>query len=246
MTSSGPLHTIGQQVLRRGAAIVLDRQAKLHVTGTQHIPGSGPCVLVARHYHHLLDGCALYQATDRSLHILVGLDWAGTGMLRSVMEGLSRMVHWPIVLRPDALDRQSAPAGRRAEGRRLLREATRHSLALLEAGHVLVIFPEGYPVVDPHADGPRASMNGLLPFQPGVARLVSIAAQRLNREVPIVPVGFTYSRESSRWDITMRIGPAVLLDGNLRHADLLTLLECRVADLSGIVRDDSATSIALR
>ncbi len=240
MTASRPFHAVGQRVLRRGAAIVLRRQARLKVTGTQHIPGSGPCVLVARHYHHLLDGCALYQATDRPLHILVGLDWTGTGILRSVMEGLSRMVHWPIVLRPDALDRQSAPAERRAEGQRLLRKAMRESLALLEAGHVLVIFPEGYPVVDPHAHGPRANPNGFLPFQPGVARLVSIAARRLNHEVPLIPVGFDYSREEGRWDITMRIGPPVSLNGLLPEADLLTLLECRVAELSGIVRDESS------
>jgi 1-acyl-sn-glycerol-3-phosphate acyltransferase len=240
MTASGPVHTIGQRVLRRGAAFVLGREAKLQVTGAEHIPGSGPCVLVARHYHHLLDGCALYQATDRPLHILVGLDWTGGGMLRSVMVGLSRMVHWPIVLRSDALDRQSASAGRRAEARRLLREATRDSMALLEAGEVLVIFPEGYPVIDPHEDHPRANTHGILPFQPGVARLAGIARRLLHHEVPLVPVGLAYSRTNDRWDIRMRIGPPVSLEGNIPETDLLALLECHVADLSGIVRDDSS------
>ncbi|HEV2128232.1 MAG TPA: 1-acyl-sn-glycerol-3-phosphate acyltransferase [Thermomicrobiales bacterium] len=235
MTASGPAYEIGQQVLRRGGRVVLDRQATLDIAGAEHIPASGPCVIVARHYHNLLDGCALYAATGRSLHILVGLDWAGTGLLRRVMEKLSRMVAWPIILRPDALDREAAAPKRKSEARRLLRAATRDGVDLLAAGKVVVMFPEGYPVVDPHAKTQRASPEGVVPFQPGVVRLVRIAERRLGREIPLVPVGFAYEqRDDGRWEIAMRIGPPLSREGLESDTELLRVLESQVAALSGI------------
>lgn len=235
MTASGPAYAIGQRVLRRGGRMVLGRQAALDIDGAEHIPGSGPCVLVARHYHNLLDGCALYQATDRPLHILVGLDWAGTGMLRRVMDRLCRMVGWPIVLRPDALADAPASSPRRGEARRLLRDATRQCVELLGEGRVLVMFPEGYPVIDPHARSPRIDPDGLLPFQPGVARLVRIAERRLGRAIPLVPVGFAYASDADgRWQIDMRVGSPLDRAGRDSDEALLRALERRVADLSGI------------
>ncbi|HYH11574.1 MAG TPA: 1-acyl-sn-glycerol-3-phosphate acyltransferase, partial [Thermomicrobiales bacterium] len=223
-------------VLRRGGRAVLSRQAVLDITGAEHIPREGPCVVVARHYHHLLDGCALYQATSRPLHILVGLDWTGSGLTRRGMETLCRMVDWPIVLRNDALEREGASASRRSEARRLLLEAMRQSIDLLAAGELVVMFPEGYPVVDPHAASPRAHPDGLLPFQPGVTRLVAQVERRLGHPVPIVPVGFRYrERERGRWEIEMRIGSPIYRDGNICSDDgLLWHLEEVVSELSGI------------
>ena len=235
MTRSGPAATIGQQVLRRGGRVVLSRQATLTITGGEHIPRTGPCVLVARHYHHLLDGCALYQATSRPVHILVGLDWTGTGMVRRGMELLCRTVDWPIVMRTDALDREDATPERRAEARRLMREAMRQSIDLLDAGEVLVMFPEGYPIVDPHAATPREHPDGMVPFQPGVMRLVAMAERRLGRSIPMVPVGFQYDAvDDDRWTIDMRIGPPLVRSEAASDGDLLRRLEATVRDLSGV------------
>ncbi|MDQ4044213.1 MAG: 1-acyl-sn-glycerol-3-phosphate acyltransferase [Chloroflexota bacterium] len=247
MTASGPAYEIGQQVLRRGGRIILDRQATIDISGTEYIPSSGPCVLVARHYHNLLDGCALYAATGPPLQLLVGLDWAGTGLLRHVMERLSHTVAWPVILRLDALDREAATPERRSEARRLLREATRESVDLLAAGKVVVMFPEGYPVVDPHAKAQRANPEGMLPFQPGVVRLVRIAERRLGREISLVPVGFAYERrDGGRWEIAMCIGTPLSREGLESDTALLRALERQVAELSGITVSARADAANVR
>jgi len=243
MTRSGPAASIGQQILRRGGRAVLSRQATLKITGREHIPQTGPCLIVARHYHNLLDGCALYQATDRPLHILVGLDWAGTGLVRRGMELLCRMVDWPLMMRPDAVERAGVAASQRAEMRRLLLEATRRSVDLLEAGDLLVVFPEGYPVVDPHASTPRERPDGLLPFQQGVVRLASLAERRIGQAVPLVPVGYQYQPlNGGRWAIDMRIGPPVLREAEETDDTLRRRLEHLVGQLSGVPgsRDDGS------
>jgi 1-acyl-sn-glycerol-3-phosphate acyltransferase len=235
MTPVGPAAAIGQQVLRRGGKMILSRQATLRVLGREHIPAHGPCVIVARHFHHLLDGCALYSATSRPLHILVGLDWAGGGVTRRGMELLCRMVDWPIVLRTDALDREGATPARREEARRLMREATHTSIELLGAGEVLVMFPEGYPVVDPHADTHRALPDGMLPFQTGAVRLVGMAERRLERTIPIVPVGFRYETgEDGRWTIDMEVGSPIVRSEAPSDDALLRRLETTVRELSGL------------
>jgi 1-acyl-sn-glycerol-3-phosphate acyltransferase len=44
-------------------------------SGTEHIPANGPALIVARHYHHLFDGLALFAVLPRHFHIVVTLDW---------------------------------------------------------------------------------------------------------------------------------------------------------------------------
>ena len=50
------------------------RKVDLRVEGVEHIPASGPAILVARHYHHLYDGAAALATAPRSLHPLVAMD----------------------------------------------------------------------------------------------------------------------------------------------------------------------------
>lgn len=235
MTRSGPAARIGQQVLRRGGRVVLSRQADLAIHGAEHIPRKGPAVLVARHYHHLLDGCALYQATNRPIHMLVGLDWAGAGMTHRFMTTLCRLVEWPIVYRPDALDREDASPSRRAEARRLMLEATRQSIDLLASGELLVMFPEGYPVVDPHALEPRACPDGIVSFREGAGRLVSLAERHIGEQVPVVPIGFRYDTlADERWAIDMRIGQPLHRSDERTSDPFTNRLERTVRELSGV------------
>ncbi len=82
----------------------------------------------------------------------------------------------------------------------------------------------------------RASIpDGLLPFQPGVVRLLAMAEKRLGREIPVVPVGFAYDRTSDGiWTIEMRVGEPMLRDGGDADAAFLHRLEDAVRDLSSI------------
>jgi putative membrane protein len=226
---------IAQRVIRLGSRLMLRRHAQLEILDAHHIPHDGACLLVARHYHHLLDGCAIYTATDRPLHLLVGLDWTGTGRLRWVMETLCCMSEWPVVLRPDALERENATPERRADARRLLRDATRSTAALLARGEAVLMFPEGFPVIDPHAGVARANPDSLLPFEQGMARLLSIAERRLDHPIPVIPIGFAYQDDGEgRWNITMRCGDAIRrsLDESLSQFE--ARVELHVRQLSGV------------
>lgn len=221
-----PTRSISQAVLRAGGKRFLAREAGLTITGCEHIPTTGPCVLVAHHFHHLLDGCALYMATKRPLHVLVGLDWAGSGLKRRGMEALCRMAGWPVITRPDALKRAQASTEQRTEAQRLMRRAIRSSVELLADGQIVVVFPEGYPVIDPHGSPKQASGESFLPFEPGVVRLVRMAESG-GKAIPMVPIGFVYERaDDGRWRITMHIGePIQRADFNDDNACLVALEE---------------------
>lgn len=62
---------------------------KTCTSGAEHIPSKGPALLVARHYHHLYDGLALYASVPRCLHILVTLDWAKSHFIARLIQWLT-------------------------------------------------------------------------------------------------------------------------------------------------------------
>ncbi len=243
-----PTRSISQRVLRAGGKRFLARDADLTITGREHIPATGPCVLVAHHYHHLLDGCAFYAATDRPVHILVGLDWAGSGVQRKAMETLCNMAGWPVILRPHALDRIQASTEPRAEAQRIMRRGMRPSVDLLAEGQVVVVFPEGYPVIDPHGSPKQETGTAFLPFEPGVVRLVRMAESG-GEAIPMVPVGFAYDRtDDGRWQIEMSVGDPVWRSDFADDDACLVELEDMVRELcsselrSGVTSTWSAAS----
>lgn len=221
------------QFLRMAATREIGREAIFTVEGREHLPPTGPVVIVARHYHHLLDGCAIFAAVERPTHIVVGLDWAQGGLARA-MGGLCRAARWPIVYRPPLDGEASAPVSE-LDRFRAFRTALQESRALLDEGRVLVVFPEGYPNVDPH----RTPKEGeaFLPFQPGVMRIVRTAEAGGNR-IPMVPVGFRYERivpapkTGPTWRIAMRFGAARYRDAFPDDAAALAAIEADVHRLS--------------
>ena len=52
----------------------------------------GPALIVARHYHHLYDGLALFAAIHRPFHIVVTLDWVPNQRAKFF---LKRPIGWP-------------------------------------------------------------------------------------------------------------------------------------------------------
>jgi len=179
--------------------------ATVTVEGAAHVPAHGPVLLVARHYHHLLDGSVLVLRLPRPIHIIVGLDWAPNRAIRALMERVCRWAGYPIVLRPLTIG--TAPAYAREEVVRYTRTALAETTRLLQDGRVVLIFPEGYPTIDPSGSQKRDDA-AFLPFAAGLGAIVARARRAGIGDLAIVPVGFAYTqRPDARWDIVARIGP---------------------------------------
>ncbi|MGI9146134.1 MAG: lysophospholipid acyltransferase family protein [Chloroflexota bacterium] len=189
----------------------------LHVVGLEHVPARGACVLVARHYHHLYDAAAILATIQRDVHILVALDWLGGGMRLRLMRWLIVAARWPAVWRS-------------RHGSGINRDGYRLSLSLLREGRLLLVFPEGYPTIDPQGSRKR-DRNAWLPFDPGFLTL----AERAGVPVCIVPVGMSYAeRPGGGWTVWLRIGGAVHLGARAPGERRVRLesIEARVRQLS--------------
>jgi 1-acyl-sn-glycerol-3-phosphate acyltransferase len=184
--------------------------SSVRVEGLANVPAAGPVMLVARHFHHLLDGAVLVRYIPRPVHIVVGLDWTADAKQRAWMERACRAARYPIVLRPATLGERAGYA--RNEFRAYTRAALHDASALLGAGRVVLAFPEGYPNVDP-AFARKANDDAFLPFALGYRRMIDWAQRTAGVRVAVVPVGFHYTRPSTtlgtgsaRWSIVARIG----------------------------------------
>jgi putative membrane protein len=200
------------------------------VEGLEHVPPSGPTLLVARHLHHEFDGAILEQHLRRDVHIFVGLDWIESRLGRTMMERLCGAVKWPVALRPAAL---IGPGARSAfsskETFRYLQAATRRTVELLRAGKLVVIFPEGFPDIDPK--GSRKIAGQMLPFQDGFARFVELAERDGKTRVAVVPAGFSFSGTGYRYPVA-RFGAPLARSAFATRRAFIDELERRVAALS--------------
>ncbi|MDQ3657988.1 MAG: 1-acyl-sn-glycerol-3-phosphate acyltransferase [Chloroflexota bacterium] len=223
---------VSWRFLRRAGRRSLERHATVTIEGRERVPATGPVLIAARHYHHLYDGCLAVDALDRPVHIVVGLDWIRNPLLRVAMTGLCRIARWPVVIRPEI---PGAPKrGRQpVEDRRaLLRQSARDTVDLLRAGRVVLVFPEGYPNIDPSFTPKQG--DEFLPFHEGFVRYARLAERAGAGEVPIVPLGFHYERPEpeGRWRIVARYGaPVRLTEGS--DLELVARIEAEVRRLSG-------------
>lgn len=217
---------VAWRFLHTGSGLLARRRLDLVVEGAGNLPRRGPMIVAARHFHHLYDGVALLAEVPRPLHILVGLDWIRNPAGKAAMTLLCRAAAWPVVLRRDGSEAVDDNDARRA-----LRRATADSLDLLAAGHALLVFPEGYPNIDPGYT-PKRGDDDVLPFQPGVARLAMLAAGR-GLDAPIVPAGLEYSR-GERWRVTLRFGEPLTIDRAGDARAVIADVEREVRRLSGL------------
>ncbi len=194
---------ISWRFLRLAGRIALARNADTTVIGLDHVPPRGPVIVAARHYHHLFDGALLVAAIDRPTHVVAGLDWIANPLVHKAMTRLCAIARWPVVIRPEHPDRpHPIMAGER---RAILRKGARDVAALLLEDRVVIVFPEGYPNVDPGFTPKRC--DEMLPFEQGYLRLAMIAQRSGARTITVVPAGFEYERRGGgRWRITLRFG----------------------------------------
>jgi putative membrane protein len=149
---------------RRFVGWLVRRRLALTVEGIERVPSRGPVVIAARHYHHVYDGCLLIGVLDRPIHVVAGLDWVERRPLRRGLEALCAVTQWPVILRTDRWNEPSPD--QLAEARRYLRRATEETVGLLRGGGLVVLFPEGYPNVDPNPT-PKQGPDHFLPFHHG-------------------------------------------------------------------------------
>lgn len=209
--------------LRIASTQYLKRNVDLRVEGENNLPRKGPLIIAARHYHHLIDGAAMMATVRHPLHILVGLDWIRNPALRVVMHRLCNAADWPIVYRRGAESPIDDLTARRA-----LRQAYRESIELLQRGHSLLVFPEGYPNIDPGYT-PKQSPGEFLPFQPGFAQIAA-GAERFGVHAPIIPAGFAYE-EGNRWQVTLRFGEPIRATSR-SQSEIVAAVELAVRHLS--------------
>lgn len=208
----------------RATARGLCRRVDLTVEGLDNIPREGAVMLAARHFHHFWDGCVLLATLPRPMRATVTLDWVNDPRLHRLMTAGNAMAGWTVLPRLDGNSRQ--PGG---ENARLL-AASRLNVAALRAGEIVLVFPEGYPTIDPNPT-PKTSDDELLPFKPGFLRFAALAERDGRTSVPIVPVGFEYRRGPS-WTIAVRFGaPERPRPGD---AGQLARIESEVRRLSGL------------
>lgn len=206
------------------------RNLDLRIEGLANLPTSGPALLVCRHYHHLYDGAILLAILPRFVHILVALDWAPSRPVRLGMELACHLARWPVVLRRERLMVGGRGAFQPHESRPYLRQALREAVALLQAGEILVVFPEAYPNVDP-VYTPKESAAAFLPFRVGFAQVVESAQRDGRTRVAIVPTGLRYEQgEPPR--VTVRFGPPRYYQGRRGRDDLMRAVEEDVRRLS--------------
>jgi putative membrane protein len=166
------------------------------VVGLDRIPQRGPAILVARHYHHLFDGVALYQVIPRHIHILALT--RQNKLIRYFMETAIRPPagRWSYVMTLRWSDVRATKEQRSPRTDRYQRKAMRDSIVLLVEGKALVIFPEGYRISirTIRRRNPPKSCCRSMP-----ASLPSLRQRKKNspRESRSFPWGFTMNRESS-------------------------------------------------
>ena len=137
--------------------------------GLENLPATGPAIIAARHYHHLFDGLAFFAAVERRFHFVVTLDWAQSRRSKFLMSMLNRLARWPMVLREDALlsgTTQRRTLFKPSDLPRYQLAALRQSVKLLGEKRLLIIFPEGYPNIDPIYT-PRAAPMSFYRLSPG-------------------------------------------------------------------------------
>lgn len=213
------------RALGRGS---LRRNVDLTVEGLEHLPAQGPVIVAARHVHHLFDGCALVGTIPRPTHIVVALDWMPVGAKREALSALCRAARWPGVIRTTPGETSS----RDPELLQRLRAAIDLSVEILSEERVLIVFPEGYPNIDPNPT-PKQGLQDRLPFQPGYLIIAERLTRRTGEQATIVPTGLEY-REGERWDVTLRFGEPVTFGPEDDRKAVNQRIEDEVARLSGL------------
>ncbi|HEU0025788.1 MAG TPA: hypothetical protein VFQ25_01615, partial [Ktedonobacterales bacterium] len=110
----------------------------------------------------------------------------------------------------------------------------------LRAGQTLVMFPEGYPTIEPYPS-PKDDGRDFLPFEPGMIKLAQLAQRDGVTRVAIVPAGFAYTRLPGRdgWRVTLRYGEPHTITTRARPGEVAALVARVEADVRALSRPET-------
>jgi glycerol-3-phosphate O-acyltransferase / dihydroxyacetone phosphate acyltransferase len=177
----------------------------VEVVGIERLPATGPVLLASNHPNALVDALVITCTLRRP----VTLTAKATLLENPITRGLLWLAG-VVPLRRTADDAARAgSAGEVDPGRNT--GAFSAVLDVLQAGGVVLLFPEGKSHSDPN----------LAPLKTGLARIALMAqAQRSIGTLPIVPIGLTFER---KWDprsrVVMAIGTPILLGSDVPNVD---------------------------
>jgi len=147
----GPVLLAAGTAFHLANRLVMRLAFRLRVEGAEQLPTAGPCVICANHVS-FLDPPALAAALP--WRTLSRVNWSGDRLLL-FSNPLRRFVCRAMCIFP--VDQRS-PAGVLAS-----------AVAVLRQNHMLVWFPEGW----------RSPTKSMLPFQPGIGRLLQVTGARV-------------------------------------------------------------------
>lgn len=229
LVSHASFEPFARVAIRQFCIVAVSRRMAPRVQGLEFIPPAGPVLLAGRHYHHFWDAAILLTSVRRPLHFLVALDWVHASRERRLMEWACRAARWPALLRPE---RVGVDGGvyRPEDLDPYVRRAARDAVELLRQDRALVVFPEGYPTVDPEGSRKHGA-DAFLPFRAGFVRLVVLAQRTGSVRIPIVPFGLAYQPAGGP-QVLLRIGAPTYLQPGTDPEALAAVVEARVRSLS--------------
>jgi 1-acyl-sn-glycerol-3-phosphate acyltransferase len=164
---------------------------RVEVVGREHVPASGPLLVVANHENSLVDSLALLHALPRAASPLAKAPLFKMPLLG----GFLRALHAVPVFRPQD---EAENEGRTARANVETFAACRERLA---EGGALAIFPEGVSHPQPK----------LLPLRTGAARM----ALDLGKPCHVLPAGLSYEPPGERrGTVLVQFGEPFVVDGS--------------------------------
>ena len=174
------------------------------ITGSEHLPATGPVIFVANHPSAFMDPMVVAACIKRSTHFLAAAEYFGTGFKSWFYKKYLNMIP---VYRPS-----------------LLPDETHHNEAifsscfeLLGKGGALLVFPEGNSITE----------KRIRKLKTGVARMALGTHQNAQDKVAvkIVPIGLNYANPHRfQSDLFINIGAPISTKAySIENSDVIRL-----------------------
>lgn len=171
---------------------------EVEVVGLEHLPDTGPVLLASNHPNALVDALVVGCTLRRPITLTAKATLLENPVTRVLLRAAGVV---PLRRASDVLRSGGSADGGLDPARNA--DAFAAVLDVLEAGGIVLIFPEGKSHSDP----------ALAPLRTGLARIATMAlVERRLPPIPIVPVGLTFEHKSEpRSRVLMHIGPPIIV-----------------------------------